>query len=87
MPREQIAALIASWLRLAGYTRGDGVDVIRAAKAIGIDQKNLRQYIAGEISPTIDSLERIAGAIGWEVTVIFEPKGKPAGRRRKKPDR
>ena len=84
LPREQLAALIASWLRMAGYTRGDGVDVIAAAKAIGIDQKNLRQYLAGEISPTIDSLERIAGAIGWRVGLVFEPEAKAEKKRRRK---
>jgi transcriptional regulator with XRE-family HTH domain len=82
MPREEIAALLASWLRRAGFRRGEGVDVIAAAKAVGIDQKNLRQYLAGETSPSIDSLERIAAAIDWEVVVSFLPAKR---RRRKKP--
>jgi len=84
LPREQIAALIASWLRMAGYCRGDGVDVMAAARAIGINQANLRQYLAGETSPTIDTLERVAGAIGWRVGLVFEPADKAAKKRRRK---
>ncbi len=65
---------IASWLRRAGYVRDDGeVDILKAAEALGIDQKNLRQYLAGEISPSVETLERIAKAIGWQARVSFEP--------------
>lgn len=65
---------IASWLRRAGYVRDGGeVDILKAAEALGIDQKNLRQYLAGEISPSVETLERIAKAIGWQVRVSFEP--------------
>jgi hypothetical protein len=65
---------IASWLRRAGYVRNDGeVDIPKAAEALGIDQKNLRQYLAGEISPSVETLNRIAKAIGWEVRLSFEP--------------
>jgi hypothetical protein len=65
---------IASWLRRAGYVRDGGeVDILKAAADLGIDQKNLRQYLAGEISPSIETLERIAKAIGWQVRVSFEP--------------
>lgn len=73
MPSTDIPALIAAWLRRAGYRRGDGVDITAAAKNLGIDQKNLRQYLAGETSPSIDTLDRIAAAIGWQVRVSFEP--------------
>ena len=83
LPREQIAALIASWLRRAGYVRDDGVDVMVAARAIGIDQANLRKYLAGETSPTIDTLDRIAGAIGWRVGLVFEPADKAEKQRRR----
>lgn len=73
MPSTEIAALIATWLRRAGYGRDDGVDIAAAAKALGIDQKNLRQYLSATTSPTIDTLKRIARAIDWEVRLSFEP--------------
>ncbi len=64
---------IASWLRRAGYARGSEVDVTRAAADLGIDQKNLRQYLAGEISPSIETIQRLAKTIGWEARLTFEP--------------
>ena len=40
----------------------------------GISQSNLSNYLNGNISPTLDTLNRIAANIGIEVTELFKEK-------------
>lgn len=75
---DPIATLLTAWLRRAGFRRGDGVDVLAAAKACSIEQKSLRRYLDGEVSPRVASLERIAEAAGWEVVIGFRRRKPPA---------
>ncbi len=61
----------------AYITRGVGTSedaTYAAAKAMGIDSKWLGQILAGEVSPTVDTLEKLFGAIGWEVVITFTPR-------------
>jgi len=69
MSRTTIATLLRSAIAAAGYQT-----TYAAAKAMGIDNKWLGQILAGEVSPTVDTLEKLFGAIGWEVTITFTPR-------------
>lgn len=69
MSRTTIATLLRSALAAAGYQT-----TYAAAKAMGIDSKWLGQILAGEVSPTVDTLEKLFHAIGWEVTITFTPR-------------
>ena len=80
MPKELLGRLIKSALEQAGYQ-----SINSAAKACGVDDRWLGQLYRGEVSPSIDSLERIFNAIGWEVAVSFFPAGGEKRRRKKKP--
>ena len=44
------------------------------AAASGISQSNLSNYLNGNISPTLDTLNRIADNLGMEVTELFKEK-------------
>ena len=44
------------------------------AFASGISQSNLSNYLNGNISPTLDTLNRIAENLGIEVTELFKEK-------------
>ena len=69
MSRTTIATLLRSAIAAAGYKT-----TYAAAKAMGIDNRWLGQILAGEVSPTVDTLEKLFGAIGWDVTITFTPK-------------
>ena len=43
------------------------------ARAAGTSQPTVAAYEAGRKSPTIDTVQRIAGAVGLEATVVFHP--------------
>lgn len=44
------------------------------AASSGISQSNLSNYLNGNISPTLDTLNRIAENLGIEVTELFKEK-------------
>lgn len=44
------------------------------ATSSGISQSNLSNYLNGNISPTLDTLNRIADNLGIEVTELFKEK-------------
>ena len=69
MSRTAIATLLRSAIAAAGYQ-----STYAAAKAMGIDSKWLGQILAGEVSPTVDTLEKLFHAIGWDVTITFTPR-------------
>jgi len=69
MSRTAIATLLRSAIAAAGFQT-----TYAAAKAMGIDSKWLGQILAGEVSPTVDTLEKLFHAIGWEVTITFTPR-------------
>jgi len=67
--RNTLSTLLRAALAAAGYQT-----TYAAAKAMGIDSKWLGQILAGEVSPTVDTLEKLFGAIGWEVVITFTPR-------------
>ena len=69
MSRTAIATLLRSAIAAAGFQT-----TYAAAKAMGIDSKWLGQILAGEVSPTVDTLEKLFHAIGWEVSITFTPR-------------
>jgi transcriptional regulator with XRE-family HTH domain len=69
MPIQELALLIESALKRAGYHTN-----YAAAKAIGMDAHSLHRIRRGEVSPSIETLERIFNPIGWEVQVSFFPR-------------
>ena len=69
MSRTTIATLLRSAIAAAGYQT-----TYAAAKAMGIDNRWLGQILAGQVSPTVDTLEKLFHAIGWQVTITFTPR-------------
>ena len=69
MSRQTLSTLLRSAIAAAGYQT-----TYAAAKAMEIDNKWLGQILAGEVSPTVDTLEKLFHAIGWEVTITFTPR-------------
>ena len=69
MSRQTLSTLLRAALAAAGDQTA-----YAAAKAMGIDNKWLGQILAGEVSPTVDTLEKLFGAIGWDVTITFTPR-------------
>jgi len=77
MPPKELGALVRAARKKAGY------DTIYAfSQATGVSSGQLSQIEAGKKSPSIRTLERIMGTIGWEVLITFRPKPR---RQRKKP--
>ena len=70
MSRTTLSTLLRSAIAAAGYQT-----TYAAAKAMGIDNRWLGQILAGQVSPTVDTLEKLFGAIGWEVRITFQPRG------------
>ena len=69
MSRQDLSTLLRAAIAAAGYQ-----STYAAAKAMGIDNRWLGQILKGEVSPTVDTLEKLFGAIGWEVVITFAPK-------------
>lgn len=69
MSRQTLCTLLRSAIAAAGYQ-----STYAAAKAMGIDNRWLGQILAGQVSPTVDTLEKLFEAIGWDVTITFTPK-------------
>lgn len=86
MPATELGMLIASALIRAGCTKRDGtLSTYRAKQRTGVSDRYIMRIVRGEVSPSIDTLERLFDAIGWEVVVSFFPRGEAmkAKRRRK----
>ena len=69
MSRQSLSTLLRAAIAAAGFQ-----STYAAAKAMGIDSKWLGQILAGEVSPTVDTLEKLFGAIGWDVVITFTPR-------------
>ena len=81
MPAKQLGTLVATALVRAGATKRDGtLSTYRAEKMTGINSRNIGQIVAGKVSPSIETLERLFRPIGWEVAVSFFPANKPKQR-------
>mgnify|MGYP000968905702 CR=1 FL=1 len=69
MSRNTLSTLLRAAIAAAGYQ-----STYAAAKAMGIDNRWLGQILAGEVIPTVDTLEKLFNAIGWEVVITFTPR-------------
>lgn len=71
MPRDQLAALLIAARKTAGYPT-----LYAMAKDTGISHATLHGIEHGTRSPTVETLEMVMDAIGWDVTVTFRPRKK-----------
>ncbi len=68
--RIALAQLIIAAYKEAGYSSR-----YEFAKAAGVNNSTLGSIERGEVSPSIETLDRMFGAIGWEVVVTFRARG------------
>ena len=61
-------------LRLKDILKEREMTLSSFAKVTGISPSNLSNYINGNISPTLETLEKIAKALNIEVTELLRPK-------------
>ena len=58
----------------AARQRAGHPTIYSMAKATGLSSGQLSELEAGKYSPSVDTLEKIFDAIGWEVAVTFRPR-------------
>lgn len=75
MPRDQLAALVTAARKRAGFKT-----IYAFCRETGISTGTMSAVESGQISPTVENLERIMDAIGWDVDVTFRPRKKKRGR-------
>lgn len=61
-------------LRLKEILAQKGITLKDFAATSGISQSNLSNYINGNISPTLDTLKKIATHLGIDVVELFKEK-------------
>ena len=61
-------------LRLKEILAQKGITLKDFAAMSGISQSNLSNYINGNISPTLDTLKKIASHLGIDVVELFREK-------------
>lgn len=61
--------------RLRDILKERGLTLKAFSEVSGISQPNLSNYINGNISPTLDTLEKIAKALRIEIQDLFPKKG------------
>lgn len=61
-------------LRIKEVSNGKGISITKLAELVGITQPNMSNVANGKTSPSLDLLERIAGALDVEVSELFAPK-------------
>jgi len=61
-------------IRLKDILRERNVTLSAFAEQVGISQSNLSNYVNGNISPTLETLEKIAKALNISVTELFKEK-------------
>ena len=71
MPKDALAALIIAARKRAGYDSR-----YEFAKVAGVAKSTLDLIESGQANPTIETLEKIMGAIGLDVVVTFRPRKK-----------
>lgn len=71
MPSDALATLIAAALIRAGCKKRDGrLNTLKAEKLTGVDNRTIGRIVAGEVSPTLDTVEKILDAAGWEIRFV-----------------
>jgi len=78
MPRAELGLLIERALVKGGCTRRDGktLSTYRAEKLTGVNSRDIGRILSGQVSPSIETLEKLFEPIGWEVAVSFFPRRK-----------
>jgi len=71
MPRDQLAALVTAARKRAGHKT-----VYAWHKATGMSVSSIYDIESGRTAPTVENLERIMDAIGWDVVVMFKQRKK-----------
>ena len=61
-------------LRLKEILKERNLSITKFSTMVGISQSNLSNYINGNISPKLDTLEKIAECLGIDVTDLFKRK-------------
>jgi transcriptional regulator with XRE-family HTH domain len=61
-------------LRLKEILSQKGITLKDFAATSGISQSNLSNYINGNISPTLDTLKKIASHLGIDVVELFKER-------------
>jgi transcriptional regulator with XRE-family HTH domain len=61
-------------LRLKELLSQKGITLKDFAATSGISQSNLSNYINGNISPTLDTLKKIASHLGIDVVELFKER-------------
>lgn len=61
-------------LRLREILKERQLTIAQFAEISGISQSNLSNYMIGKISPTLDTLSKIASALDIEITELFKKK-------------
>jgi hypothetical protein len=70
MSRQTLSTILRAAIAAAGYQTH-----LRRRQGDGDRQQVARpDILAGEVSPTVDTLEKLFHAIGWEVTITFTPR-------------
>lgn len=64
-------------LRLREILKSKSMTLKSFSEISGISQPNLSNYINGNISPTLEMLNRIASCLGVRVTELLHESGKP----------
>ena len=74
MSRKQLAARIVAARKRAGYSSR-----YQLRDVSGVATSTLGSIENGEVSPSVETLEKIMKAIGWQVNVTFRPetRGRP----------
>ena len=61
-------------LRIKELLQEENMTQAELAEAIGIARPNMSNIVNGKITPTLKTLESIAGALGVEVAELFRPQ-------------
>lgn len=59
-------------IRLREILKERGITVGQFAELSGISQSNLSNYMSGKISPTLDTLTKIADALEIDIAELFK---------------
>jgi len=62
-------------LRIKEVLKEKGFTSIWLASQISITQPNMSNIVSGKSKPSLDTLEKIANALGVSITELFEGKG------------
>lgn len=61
-------------LRLREILKERQITIAQFSEMSGISQSNISNYMIGKISPTLDTLNRIAAALNIDITELFKKK-------------